>query len=315
MTFTQLEIFSLVAELQGFTAAALRLGISQSAISHAIKSLEKELGVPLIVRHQSSVEVTEVGRRLLTRAREILGLAEAMQQEVAAARGLRQGLVRIGSFGPTSSLKLLPAILAAFREKYPGVEVQIDEGSDNEVKQWIQDRRVDIGFVVIPNDGFDTVPLVEDEFVAILPAAHPLAAKASVTAADLQALPFIMSDTGCGALVEPAFAKAGVTLRVRYRIQQIMTVLGMVQAGDGVAVMPELALPGDLDCAYPRLAVVPFRPAIRRRVGLGLRDLSRAAPAVQAFVETSRQVAKRKLSVDAAAFGRDAEYGSLLSQG
>lgn len=294
MTFTQLEIFSLVAELQGFTAAALRLGVSQSAISHAIKSLEKELGVPLIVRHQSSVEVTEVGKRLLTRAREILGLAEAMQQEVAAARGLRQGLVRIGSFGPTSSLKLLPAVLHAFREKYPGVEVQIDEGSDNEVKQWIQDRRVDIGFLVLPNESFDTVPLVEDEMVAIVPAAHPLAAKSSVTAAELQALPFIMSDTGCGALVEPAFVKAGLTLRVRYRISQVMTILGMVQAGDGVAVMPELALPGDLEYAYPQLKAVAFRPAIRRRVGLGVRNLPRAAPAVQAFVETARQVARRR---------------------
>jgi DNA-binding transcriptional LysR family regulator len=293
MTFTQLEIFSLVAELQGFTAAALRLGISQSAISHAIKSLEKELGVPLIVRQQSSVEVTEVGKRLLTRAREILGLAEAMQQEVSAARGLRQGLVRIGSFGPTSSLKLLPSILHAFREKYPGVEVQIDEGSDNEVKQWIQDRRVDIGFLVLPNESFDTVPLVEDEMVAIVPASHPLAGMASVTAADLQALPYIMSDTGCGALVEPAFVKAGLAMRVQYRISQIMTILGMVQAGDGVAVMPELALPGDLECAYPKLKTVAFRPAIRRRVGLGVRNLPRAAPAVQAFVETARQVARR----------------------
>ncbi|HEY1044542.1 MAG TPA: LysR family transcriptional regulator [Telluria sp.] len=298
MTFTQLEIFSLVAELQGFTAAALRLGISQSAISHAIKSLEKELGVPLIVRDQASIEVTEVGKRLLTRAREILGLAEAMQQEVSAARGLRQGLVRIGSFGPTSSLKLLPAILHAFREKYPGVEVQIDEGSDNEVKQWIQDRRVDIGFLVLPNESFDTVPLVEDEMIAIVPTSHPLSEMASVTAADLQALPFIMSDTGCGALVEPAFVRAGLTLRVRYRISQVMTILGMVQAGDGVAVMPELALPGDLECAYPHLKAVAFRPAIRRRVGLGVRNLQRAAPAVQAFLETARQVSRRGLSPD-----------------
>ena len=99
--------------------------------------------------------------------------------------------------------------------------------------------------------------------------------------------------SGCGALVEPSFAKAGLTLRVRYRISQIMTILGMVQAGDGVAVMPELSLPGDLACAYPHLKAVAFRPAIRRRVGLGLRDLSRAAPAVQAFVETARHVAKR----------------------
>jgi DNA-binding transcriptional LysR family regulator len=147
MTFTQLEIFALVAELRGFTAAALRLGVSQSAVSHAIKSLEQELGVQLIERQGATADVTELGKRLLVRVREILGLTESMRQEVALASGLNKGLLRIGSFGPTSSLKLIPAILDVFQKRYPGIEVRIDEGTDNETLQWILDRRVDIGFV------------------------------------------------------------------------------------------------------------------------------------------------------------------------
>ena len=99
MTLTQLEIFSLVAELQGFTSAAHRLGISQSAVSHAIKALEQELGVELFRRHQTAVELSEIGAQLLGRARAMLGLANSLQQEAADARGMKRGTLRIGSVG------------------------------------------------------------------------------------------------------------------------------------------------------------------------------------------------------------------------
>ncbi|MUI13537.1 LysR family transcriptional regulator [Massilia dura] len=292
MTFTQLEIFVMVAEMRGFTSAALRLGISQSAVSHAIRSLEQELDVQLVERQQAAVEVTDLGRRLLLRAREILGLQEAMRQDAAVTRGLNQGLIRIGSFGPTSSLKLLPAILKAFRARYPGIEVQIDEGPDAAVIQWVADRRVDVGFAVLPDDRFDTVPLVEDQLVALLQHDHPLAAKRSVTLDELAGLPFIMPEQGCSALVEPLFANAGLAPQVRYRMSQMITVLGLVDNGDGIAVMPELALPHAMAETHPRIVTRPLRPMARRRVGLILRNLSRAAPAVQAFADIARTAAK-----------------------
>lgn len=295
MTFTQLEVFSLVAQLKGFTAAAMRLGISQSAVSHAVKSLEKELGVPLIERGVAAVELTAAGDKLLVRAREILSLAGAMKQEAAAARGLCEGVVRIGSFGPTSSLKLLPAILASFRQKYPGIEVEIEEGADCTVRRWVLDRRVDVGFVVEPDDELDTVPLVQDRMLAIVPQSNPLAGKASVSVEDLQALPFIMCDAGCSSPVESAFARARISPQVRYRMTQVMTILGMVQAGEGVAIMPELSLPTGCRDIYPGVAAVPFRPAIQRRVALGVRSLEHASPAVAAFIDTARRVAKQKL--------------------
>ncbi|NUT69526.1 LysR family transcriptional regulator, partial [Pseudomonas corrugata] len=175
MTLTQLEIFSLVAELHGFTAAATRLGISQSAVSHAIKSLEQELGVELFRRHQSLVELSDIGQQLLLRARAMLGLANTLRQEAADARGMRRGTLRIGSFGPTSSMKLLPAILQRYRALHPGIEVHIDEGPDRQVIQWLDERRIDVGFVVLPEDRFDTFALMEDQMVALLPTAHPLA--------------------------------------------------------------------------------------------------------------------------------------------
>lgn len=291
MTFTQLEIFALVAELRGFTAAATRLSISQSAVSHALKSLERELGVDLLIRHQSSIELTEIGQQLLLRAREILGLSEAMRQEIAAARGLRQGSLRIGSFGPTSSLKLLPAILAAYRQRYPGIDVHIEEGSDGEVIQWLLERRVDVGFVVLPEERFDTIPIAEDQLVALVPHDHALARRKTVTLEDLCTEPFIMSEAGCAALIEPIFTSAGLSPMVRYRIAQVLTILGMVDRGQGVSIVAELAMPDHMASAYRNVARIPLRPAIRRRIGLAVRDRQRATPAASALLDVAKRCA------------------------
>ena len=291
MTFTQLEIFTLVAELRGFSAAAMQLGISQSAVSHALKALEKEMGVDLIVRHQASAELTEVGRQLLLRAREILGLSEAMRQEAADVLGQRQGSLRIGSFGATSSLNLLPAITAQFRQRYPGIELRIDEGADHEVVQWIRERRVDVGFLVLPDERFDTVPLVQDQMMALLPRSHPLAGETAVTLAQLCADPFIMSEAGCAALIEPLFANAQLKPDVPYRISQMITIFDMVSRGTGVSIVAEMALPRHLASQFPELIALPLDPPVIRKVGLAVRDRRQNTPATNAFLELARQMA------------------------
>ena len=166
MTLTQLEIFSTVAARRGFTAAAVQLGISQSGVSHAIEALEQEFGVALL-RRGKNLELTDVGARLLRQAQAMLGLAESMRQEASDARGMKRGTLRIGSFGPTASLRLLPPVLEKYREVYPGIEIHVDEGPDSEVAQWLADYRVDIGFVTLPDDRFDTFPLMQDQLVAL----------------------------------------------------------------------------------------------------------------------------------------------------
>jgi DNA-binding transcriptional LysR family regulator len=291
MTFTQLEIFALVAELRGFTAAAMQLSISQSAVSHAVRTLERELGVELIERQQAGLELTRIGRQLLGRSREILGLAESMRQEATDSIGLKQGSLRIASFGPTSSLKLLPAILEHYRRRYPGIEVRVDEGADHEAVQWIYDRSVDVGFVVLPQDQFDTVPLIEDQLVALLPATHPLAGRRSLALADLCDSPFIMTAAGCAPLIEPLFSNARLVPKVRYRISQVLTILGMVERGDGLAIVAELALPERLAQQHPGLVKISLKPAARRRIGLAVRDLRQATPAARAFLELARKLA------------------------
>ncbi|MFU2326205.1 LysR family transcriptional regulator [Pseudomonas sp. NFX98] len=287
MTLTQLEIFSLVAELQGFTAAANRLGVSQSAISHALKSLERELGVELLRRHQSQVELSDIGQQLLLRARAMLGLANTLRQEAADARGMKRGTLRIGSFGPTSSIKLLPLILQHYRAAHPGIEVHIDEGPDRQVIQWLEERRIDIGFVVLPDERFDTVTLMEDQMVALLPVDHPLAARDSVSLKDLCNDPFVLTEAGSSELVSRLFNAARLTPNIRFRCSQLLSTLDTVGRGDALTVVAEGSLPEHSDNRYVKK---PLSPVVTRQVGLAVLDQRQASPAAFAFIQLAQSL-------------------------
>ena len=287
MTLSQLQIFSLVAELRGFTSAASRLGISQSAVSHALKSLEQELGVELIRRHQSLVELTDIGQQLLLRARAILGLAATMEQEAADARGMKRGTLRIGSFGPTSSMKLLPAILQRYRAAHPGIEVHIDEGPDRQVLQWLEERRIDVGFVVLPQERFDCFALVEDQMVALIPSQHALASKDSLSLAELCDDPFILTEAGSAELVSRLFLTARLSPNIRYRSSQLLSTLETVARGEALTLVAQLSLP---EASDPRYLIKPLSPPARRQVGLAVLDRRQSSPATLAFIEQARSL-------------------------
>lgn len=287
MTFTQLEIFALVAERGGFTAAAQKLGISQSAVSHALKQLEAEWGVTLLSRDQAGVALTDVGLNLIVRVREMLGVSESIRQELSAVRGLHRGALRIGSFGTTSSLQLLPRILARFHREHPGVNVTVDEGEDAEVAQWIIERRVDVGFVVLPDERFDTVSLVEDQFVALISSTHSLAGRSAIRLAELCDQPFILTLAGNALLVEGLFKSAGLQPQVKQRYSQILTIVKMVQSGAGVSIVADLAVPDEVMALCPGVLKKPLTPRVKRRVGLAVPNREHGSPAVRAFLKTA----------------------------
>src|SRR2546430_17677584 len=121
MTLAQLQAFVVVMERGSFTTASEVLGITQSAVSHAIASLQTELCATLLQRDRAGLSLTDVGQRVILQAREMLARAEAIRQEAAAARGLEAGKLRLGSF-PSISARFLPGALRMFRQRYPKVE-------------------------------------------------------------------------------------------------------------------------------------------------------------------------------------------------
>jgi DNA-binding transcriptional LysR family regulator len=266
-----------------FSRAAQMLGISQSGVSHAIKQLETELGVTLFLREGAAATVTEVGCRLLARANDILQQKEALQQEADAEQGMARGTLRIASFGATSSLRLLPQLLARYQSAHPLVEVQIEEATDDVVVQWLLERRVELGFVVLPDERFDTLPLTEDELVAVLPSAHPLAARSAVRAMDCMARPLSAPRPARPAHRCLSGAGGGVP-RTLFRFEQLSSMMGFWRAGRRHCAA---------GAAQPPDGVVyrPLKPR-RRSIALAALRFDKLSPAAAAFVETTRKARK-----------------------
>jgi len=284
-----LEVFAALARAGSFSRAAALLGITQSAVSHAVRALESELGVTLVHREGVQPSLSDAGSQLLVRANDILQQREALVQEAATVRGVARGTLRIASFGSTSSLRLLPALLAAYRRAQPEVEVQVEEQDDETVIRWLLEQRAEIGFVTLPDDRFETVRLAEDEFVAVVPSAHRLAQKRVIQAKDLEGEPFIRTGAGSGPAVDRILAESGARPKVLYRFEQLSSVLGFVAQGHALAIAARLALPDEA----PGVAYRSLSPPQRRITGLAVRNMKRLSPAASAFVAMARQQARR----------------------
>lgn len=284
VTDAQLQAFVHVAEYRSFTRAARQLEMTQSAVSHAVSALEKALGVDLLIRSARDVHLSAAGETIVRHAREVLKRKESMFREAQAVRNLREGVLRVGSFGPTSSRHLLPPILRAWSSRHPRVSVRVIEGSDQEIEQWLRKGDLDAGFVTLPNDEFETVTLARDEMVVLLAADAPLAKQARVKARQLASLPFIMSTGGC----EPVILKLleERLLDTRYQIREVQTIVDMVRQGLGISIKPSLSLPDDLP---PGVVTRPLEPAQSRFVGLAWPDRGKPLPVVSAFVQLASE--------------------------
>jgi DNA-binding transcriptional LysR family regulator len=280
MTDAQLQALVAVADAGSFTGAATQLRMSQSAVSHAVAGLELALRVSLVRRGARGVQLTEAGEATARHAREILRLKTRIQEEADASRRLQRGTVRVGSFGVSASRALLPPLIEAFARGHPDIEVLVSEGTDDEVVEWVRDGTVDVGFVTLPNDEFETLAIAEDEIVLVLPTSHPLAGEKRIEPRRLEGEPFIMSTGGCEHLVRDA--AADVTLDVRHRIRESDTILAMVSRGMGISIKPRLSLP---DVPPPGIAFLPLEPPRLRQVALAVRRRDDASLACLAFLK------------------------------
>ncbi len=296
MTLTQLQVFLAVVEAGGFTAAAEACHMTQSAVSHAIAGLERELGVALLERTRAGAALTEAGVRVVPHARRVLDHTERIRQEAAAAVGLTAGKLRVGSL-PSVATRLLPGIIGAFQRRYPGIDLTLLEGTDQEVHAWIAGGVVDVGVVTLPTADVDAVPLAADDMRAVVPAAHPLAARPTVRPGQLAADPFVLSKGGCEPLIRSIFRAAGASPRVHYEAGDMGAVLALVREGLGVTIVPALALPSSPE----GVRVLPLDPPVRRRLALATRASAGASPATAAFIQHARAMAltKDRADVDA----------------
>lgn len=283
MNFAQLRALVAVAEYGGFTKAAEVLGLTQSAVSHAIAALERELGQALLHRDRSGVVMTAVGQAVLDDARQAVRAEERVAAKAQASGSQLAGELRLGGL-PSTNVALLPALQREFCRRHPQARVSLLEGSDEEVLGWTEHGLVDLGCVTEAVGKVEGALLATDEFMAVMDGGHPLAGQNGVAVDDLADDPLITSASGCEPVTEQLFLSAGLPFRPRHRVTQLRTILTMIGLGMGVSIMPSLLL-----AELPRdVLAVPLRPAVPRRIWLGHPPGARPHALAQAFLDHVR---------------------------
>lgn len=300
-----LRVLRAVAATGSFSAAARELGCTQPAVSQQMKALEGAAGTPLLIRSGREMRLTEAGRALVRHATGILAGLTAAEEEVAAIAGLRSGRVRLVSF-PSGSSTLVPMALAEMRAAHPGTRVSLVEAEPPGSVEMLRSGDCEIALAFrYPQMGADAEaasgsggewddlvlrPLLNDRLVGVVPEGHELAGAGAVGIAELAGEPWIAGCPRCrGHLVEVCESE-GFTPRIDFATDDYPTVVGLVGAGLGVAVLPELALESVRTKGATTLEV---EPAVRREVvALTLPDLARV-PAVAATLDRLERAARR----------------------
>ncbi len=281
-----LRAFVAVIDLEGFHRAAETLNLSQSALSRRIQRLEAAVGAALLERTTRRVALTTAGRELLPLVRRMLDEFDSSlfaMREVGRQRGGQITLACV----PTAAFYFLPSVIARFNEQYPNIRFRILDLSANEGLESVARGEVEFGINLLgtsePELSFE--PLIEDPFVLACRRDHPLAKRESLTWSDLEGQPLVAVSRTSGnrILLDAALVRAGVRLSWSYEVTHLSTSLGLVEAGLGISVLPQLATPqGD----HPIIVTRPLRdPEVSRTIGVVRRRAGRLAPAAEHFLE------------------------------
>lgn len=242
MEIRQLRAFVAIAESGTFTAGALRVHVTQAAISMQIRQLENEIGAKVFVRAPRHVILTEAGEQLLRRARHILREHDAALDEIAELAGAERGRLRIGSASAMVLTDQLPGVLKELRKQHPAADIAVTSGTSEVLVDQILAGEVDVAFVSLPVDvrGIKTERLSEDQLVAIASPRHKLAKQRTISAYTLAGERLILGERGGNTrrLIDQFFAQAGVTLRVAMELSRQQAIKRMVEEDMGVGIVP-----------------------------------------------------------------------------
>ena len=264
-----------------FTKAAERLHYSQSGISRMIADLETEWNVSLLERSRAGVQLTSEGEQLLPYVLKVCESFEALQRQVDEINGLETGLLRIGTFSSVAT-HWLPRIIRAFQNVYPGIEFELLLGDYTEIETWIQNGRVDCGFLRLPTiPSLETELLEEDPLLVVLPEGHPLAEREKISVKTLCDYPFILLERNENDDVSAVFEACGKTPDVRFTTWDDYAVMAMVESGLGISVLPKLILQR---VSY-RIAVRELEQPAYRKIGIALRNRERAPLVLARFLD------------------------------
>ncbi len=273
--------FVKTVEKGSFTKAAENLNYAQSSVSKMVGDLEKEWGLILLERGKNGIRLTSAGEEILPLARKLLKDYGELEEQVNRMNGVQTGMVRIGTFSSVA-IHWLPNIFSRFQKDYPGIDYEILLGDYDEVEGWIEEGRVDCGFLRLPtNREFEIISLKKDEYKVVLPLEHPLAQKEKINIQNLDGQPFLLLEHGGKTDVTALLEKYKVHPQIRFTTWEDFAIMSMVEKGLGIGILPEMILNR-----------IPYEIAIRsletpyyREIGLAMKSQKRLTPATQKFIQ------------------------------
>jgi len=244
----QMRYVLAVAETSSFTRAAERCLVVQSALSHQIARLERELGAKLFERTSRRVRLTPAGAAFLPAARQCLDAAERAAAEVAAAVGEVRGRLAVGLI-PTVAAVDIPGALRDFHQRYPHVRISLRVGGSDELVEQVKQGLIEVAFLGLPTTaqphGVNSHELARDRLVAVVAPDHPLARESTVSLRRLSAEVFVdlPAKTAGRAQSDQAFAAAGLSRDVAFEVTNADFMARLVREGLGIALLPSAYVP------------------------------------------------------------------------
>jgi DNA-binding transcriptional LysR family regulator len=284
INLNQLRMFVAVLDEGGFGAAAAALGVTQPAVSHGIRALERTVGGAVIDRGAPMAVATDYGTRLLPHARAAVGAAEALGDIASSRHGSPRGLVRLAA-PPTVCQGLLPTLVPRWAQALPRVTVRVFEGEEDEVQEWLGAGSVEAAVLVDPPAHIPGTLLAEDQFYVLLPRSHPLAGEAAIALEQIAQEPMLFSGGSCEQPVFDLYRDAGLRLSPTHQVRELSTLIAMVRSGMGITIVPGMVR-AILD---DQLALVALEPTHHRRLWLTGVPGRPWHPAVTALVEAVTQ--------------------------
>jgi DNA-binding transcriptional LysR family regulator len=285
-----LRVFTEVVRHQGFTRASRALRLTQPAISKVVKSLEEELGTPLLVRERRRVKLTDAGQIVLAGAQGVLDAMRVMEEEVQELSALRRGRLRIGT-PPIVGVAFLPPLLKEFHEAHPGIALELREEGSHQIAELVRTRELDVGAVVLPTDekSFETLPFAHDHLRAVLHPSHPLAHRRTLALRELADTPFVLyrPEFALHGHILEACQNSGFQPSVVSESSHWDFIVAMVAANIGVALLP-VTICRRLDRRQV-LSVKMSEPVIPWDVALVWRRDRHLSPATRAWIELARR--------------------------
>lgn len=280
MTLLSYQVLKTVADQGSFRKAAELLGLTPSAVSHAVSSMEKELGFFVFNRGKNGVTLTNYGERILPYVNAVLNSDESLQQAVAEFNGLKQGRIKIGCFSSVCT-NWMPELIHAFTKSYPAIEMEIFQGTYDDVSYWIKNGVVDVGFLSVSSAGeIPIVPLYKDSLLCVVPKGLRTR-QGRMEVEELREYQFVTQRESTDADIQNFMKEHDLNVTSNYHVVDDLSTVAMVAHGFGICLMPEMVMqdiPYEVDCFH-------LKEDAYRIIGLAALDFEAMAPAVRMFYE------------------------------